>query len=222
MERIFHPVIGNTVLLFGPQALSFDQEEFRRIRSALLINPQDHEWILQTIYEFPEWLDVISQAIPQLRIGKVYALQQGLTHWIHTGQLPPTESVIPNVFLNPLVVISQLMQYTKYLQCAYPEDADPHKSAAANSKGETVGLCVGLLSAAAVSSSGCRKEFETYGAAALRIALLSGLLVDTVEIQERSTSLAAVWNTTNVGEQVTRIVKDFLDVRFHCFWGMSL
>lgn len=214
MERILQPVVRNTVLLFGPQALSFDQEEFRRIRSALLINPQEYEWILQTIDGFPQWLNVISQNIPQLRVGKAYALHQSLTHWIHTGQFPPKEFVIPNVFLNPLVVISQLIQYTKYLQCVYPDDADRHKSAAANPNSETVGLCVGLLSAAAVSSSSCRKDFETYGAVALRLALLSGLLVDTVEIQEPSTSLAAVWNSTNVGEEAVRIVKECSDVSF--------
>jgi hypothetical protein len=215
MERLSRPIVGNRVLLFGPQVLSFDQEEFRRIRSALLINPEEYQWIIDTIHGFSEWLDVISQKIPQLQVGKAYALQQSLIDWIQSGQFPPKEFIIPNVFLNPLVVISQLTQYTKYLQCVYPGDADPHKAAAANSKGETVGLCVGLLSAAAVSSSSCRKEFQTYGAVALRIALLSGLLVDAVEIHERSTSLAAAWNSTDVGKEVTRIMKDFSDVSFH-------
>lgn len=214
MDRLSQPVVGNTVLLFGPQALSFDQEEFRRIRSALLINPQEHEWILNTLHGFPEWLGVISQKIPQLRVGKAYALQHNLIDWIQTGQFPGKEYIVPNVFLNPLVVISQLIQYTKYLQCAYPEDADPHQAAASKAKGETVGLCVGLLSAATVSSSSCRKDFETYGAVALRIALLSGLLVDAVELEERSISLAAAWNSADIGKEVARVVKDFSNVRF--------
>ena len=76
MERLTQPIAGNgnTVLLFGPQALSFDQEEFRRIRSAILLDSKENQWIVHTIHEFTEWLDIIARSNPWLQVGKAFRL----------------------------------------------------------------------------------------------------------------------------------------------------
>ncbi|KAF2204959.1 hypothetical protein GQ43DRAFT_95556 [Delitschia confertaspora ATCC 74209] len=172
---------GITVLLFGPQALSFPEESFQRLRSALTDNP-DNAWMRKVITELPEITKLISQQLPKLQATPAATLQDSLKDWLLEidGSAPPTEHKgLPNALLTPLVVLDQLAQYTQYVQLAHEETGlgsdlyGPQRRPL-----RTLGFCTGLLSALAVSSASTQAEFRKYGAVAVRLAALIGAVVD--------------------------------------------
>jgi hypothetical protein len=218
VDRIARPagLSGNTVLLFGPQALSFDENAFRQIRSTLL-ETEDHRWILDTIAELPECLNTISRECPKWPTEPWYTLLQDLNSWFKTGEISKTPFVLPNILLSPLVIIAQLTQYAEYLKLANPKsEKGEDLYAASKHNRETLGFCTGLLSALAVSSSSNKEQFHKYGAAAIRIGMLIGMVVDaqdaSIETGE-SRSFATVWNSAQAGEETARILKTFPEVR---------
>lgn len=216
MDPLTHPVSGNTVLLFGPQALSFDEDTFQNIRATVL-EAEDHRWILDTIAELPSCLDIISKECPKLVTATTHRLLSDFNDWFRTGNIPDAAFILPNTLLNPLVIIAQLTQYTQYLESFHSgagKEEDPYKSSKHNR--ETLGFCTGLLSALAVSSSKDKEHFQKYGAVALRIGMLIGLVVDAQDVSTNlgeSTSLAVVWSSFEAGEEMARIIKSFPEVR---------
>ncbi|KAK5656794.1 hypothetical protein OQA88_4342 [Cercophora sp. LCS_1] len=169
-----------TVLLFGSQALSFSEDSLRRLRSALA-GDADNGWMREVIAELPEWTRRVSEQFTKLRSTPAAALQESLKDWLapNGSPTPALPKNLPNAVLTPLVVLDQLAQYTQYVRLAHAETglgSDPYGPQPRRL--ETIGLCTGLLSAAAISSASTRAEFRQYGAVALRLAALIGALVD--------------------------------------------
>lgn len=197
-----HLTAGNTVLLFGPQALSFDKAAFAQLQSTVN-GTTAHQWILQTVAELPVvWTSLVQQ---WPRLEAIHGGEQvfkDLIEWFRTGNIPEAAFPLPNVLLSPLVVIAQLIQYAQIVD----NSGNLHNLENA----QTLGFCTGLLSALTVSLSGKDKAcFEKYGSVALRLAMLIGGVVDAQDISSehgRSKSLATAWNSAESGIELTRIL----------------
>jgi len=130
---------------------------------------------------------------------------------------------MPNTLLTPLVVLTHLNQYWRYLEphrTRGPEATDPQvelvrESQTTSNKFETLGFCTGLLSAFAVASARNWAEFKQYGATAIRLAMIVGALVDAQEAWSKknkydgdgpSKSYALAWRTTEQREEMDRIM----------------
>ena len=214
VDRISRPVSGKRVLLFGPQALSFGEDSFNHIRSTIS-ESEDFSWILDVIHELPEWLKRFSKDHPEFQADAGLKLLEDLKSWFQDDRGPVTLYRLPNILLNPLVIISQLTQYFTYSQLANATSADNSLCASGRNYQETVGFCTGLLSALAVSSSSEKAEFRKHGAAALRIGMLIGMVVDARDARENtgeSVSLATVWNSVESGKEMARIMEGFPEV----------
>jgi hypothetical protein len=217
VDRLAHPKSGNTILLFGPQALSFDQDAIHALRSTLL-GTEAHRWIIDVIADFPQCLDTISKTFPKLVTRRTQKLIEDLNNWFRTEDVSiPTEGFsLPNTLLNPLVIIAQLTQYTTYLSLSNPhvvEGQDIYAFSQQNK--EALGFCTGLLSALAISSSNNKAQFQKHGAVALRVGMLIGMVVDAQEASPmigESKSLAVVWNSPKGSEEVKEILKTFPEV----------
>jgi hypothetical protein len=135
-----------------------------------------------------------------------------LKNWLVTGTFEQTPRPLPNIILTPLVVITHLTQYWQYLQQNrqnLPQHDDLH--ACFTHDAETLGLCTGLLSAAAVSSSQSEAELKHYGAVAVRLGMLIGGVVDaqdiSTDLEGESKSFSIVWKSPELGADVDRILK---------------
>ena len=213
-DRIAASVAGKTVLLFGPQALSFGPESFLEIRSTLLA-ADENRWILDTLAELPRWLNNISAECPRFQDGRGLTLLSDLNAWLKTGNISQDAFPLPNILLTPLVILTQLTQYSKYLRLANPESSGKDNAYQFSKHDrETFGFCTGFLSALAVSSSAGREQFQKYGAVALRLGMLIGMVVDAQDASAESTSLATVWNSLETGEETARVLKSFPEVRY--------
>ncbi|KAL9639049.1 MAG: hypothetical protein Q9164_001184 [Protoblastenia rupestris] len=205
---------GNTILLFGPQALSFQEDSFHLLKSDVL-DDAENRWILDTIAELPTYLQTLLEKSPKLQVISGVKLLEDLNDWFSTGKIPPASSHLPNVILSPLVVLSQLTQYSKYLKLAHGGEQNLYGSH--NRRTETVGFCTGLLSALAVSSADSWTEFQQYGAVAVRLAALIGALVDAQDAlgeHGESTSFATVWNSNQTKTEIARILQQFPEARY--------
>lgn len=206
VSRIVNPSEGNTVLLFGPQALSFDQEAFIKLRSTILGSPA-YQWVLDVVAELPTAWTILKKKVPEMEAINGEQQLKTLNDCIRTGDITAASFPLSNILLSPLVVITQLTQYAKYLD-DHPELQKPEST-------ETLGFCTGILSALAVSSSAGQAEFAKYGAVAVRLAMLIGAVVDTQDTTAKlgpSKSMATAWNTPNGKNELTRILTKFPDV----------
>lgn len=194
---------AETVLLFGSQALDFDQQAFRQL-SNTVVNSPNHAWALRAIDDLADVWETICSEIPSLHTVSGAAHLSKLPGWFRSGRLETT-ALLPNILLSPLVVITQLTQYATFAALREKEALPPS---------ETVGFCIGLLSAFAVSASGRDSEFERYAAAATRVALLVGALVDREDREDPTTTVAVAWKAPKRGEEeLASILKSHPGVR---------
>lgn len=210
---------NSTVLLFGPQALSFDGGTFRSLVSTLS-STSNQRWVLATIEELPHHWNTLSKELPHLSAVPGETLLHDMLGWFRDGTMPThTPLPLPNILLSPLVVVAQLVQYTEYLQLRHPESTDDNLFTPSMSNTETLGFCTGILSALVVSCSTNQAQFARYGATAVRLAVLIGGIVDAQDIRDEfgeSRSLATVWRTQQSRAEMIRILERFPEVNFPC------
>ena len=209
---------GTTVLLFGPQALSFSEESFQRVRSALTGNP-DSAWMREVVAELPECTRRISEQFPKLQATPAATLQDSLKAWLETNTSPTkaTFKSLPNALLTPLVVLDQLTQYAQYVQLAHVEAGlglDLYGPQPRNIR--TLGFCTGLLSALAVSSASTQAEFRKYAAVSVRLAALIGAVVDAEDAigqYGEAKTFSTVCHSSEQEMELQNILQEFPQVR---------
>ena len=223
---ITSPDLGTTVLLFGPQALSFSPESLKILRT-VLTDSEEYQWMLDTVAELPNHWNTIITKLPKLQEIPGERLLQDLNTWIRSGVVEQAMFQLPNILLTPLVVITQLTQFFQYLLLsmsnASVQAKDLH-SAFVERNVETVGFCTGLLSASAVAKSSDQAAFRRNGAVAVRLAMLIGALVDAQDASDRlhgrSKSFAAAWTTPAMAAELVRILDGFPEVIYSTTQGV--
>lgn len=197
------------ILIFGPQDLSFDKLFAKTLREALLESSSLH-WIVQALLELPKHWKSLESSIPGLKDSAGENLLLALVDWVRLGDLPDESYPLPSLLLTPLVVTLQLMQYSSFVKQLYPELSPSEKIPyLGRRRAETVGLCTGLLSAAAVASSESLQELANYGAVAIRLAMALGAVADagdkhTASTQGRWQSFAVTWHSADGGVEFAK------------------
>ena len=217
-DPVFNHRVGKgAVFLFGPQALSFNEDAFKRLR-ATIQKTGEHSWVLDAIAELPNCLESISHHHPDLcpQSSLNFSLLEDLQRWFATGNTAQFPLNLPNIFLSPLVVITQLIQYVEHRKTTFLGGRENIYKLVENEE-EALGLCTGFLSAVVVSSSSDRETFERYGTVAVRLAMLIGLVVDTEKIEEghgASQSLATIWHSVEEKNRMSELLESTREVRF--------
>nr|WGG62596.1 SorA [Stagonospora sp.] len=190
---------AKTLLLFGPGAMSLDEAYFNRILSSI----KDHvasQWALEAITDIQSIWDSICASIPSLHKTEGVKHARTLAEWLRSGSLPPNSRVSnrPNSILGSLVIIAHLVEYLHHVQTqssASTKDlSDFHTPAPLST--ETVGCCLGVFSAIAVSSSSSWAQFCHNAAVVLRTVFVLGALSDAQDARHHagpSISLVAFW-----------------------------
>src|SRR5271170_1254867 len=116
-----------TILVFGPQALAFNQDSFHNLRASIT-GSSALSWVPGVIAELPGYFDGLCAEFPQLRVVPGAELHKALSEWLDTGSLTgiTTSPRVPNIVLTPLCVISQLAAYTRYLGLSHTSSGGRH------------------------------------------------------------------------------------------------
>ena len=210
------PERGTKVLLFGSQALALDEASAQQLRSTLLDTPA-FQWALDAIIDLSQYWDAVCKAVPNLQHIPGAKLLEDLKLWTETGKFKEASFPLPNILLTPLVVITHLTQYEVFLEKAQPGlPASQYSHTSVKDDAETLGLCTGLLSAAAVSSSEDLMQLHHYSAVAVRLAMVVGALTDAQDklagVDGEAKSFSAAWSSPEVGAELEEILKRFPDV----------
>ncbi|KAJ5964489.1 type I iterative polyketide synthase [Penicillium vulpinum] len=200
-------------LIFGPQDPDIGSQHLDSLRTELLKTPH-LQWIVDLLTKLPQEWPAISTAHPELQAFQGQKYLQLLSEWVRRGVLPQNLFPLPNILVTPLVVTTQLVQYTKFLEQINPNiTRDNSLRELLKIDTETAGLCTGLLSSAAVASSRTLAELEKHGAAAIRMAIGIGALVDAgdteVEDGDKWQSLAVGWTTQTAEANLYSIMEHF-------------
>ncbi|KAI1377954.1 putative polyketide synthase [Hypoxylon crocopeplum] len=200
---------ANTLLLFGPQSLSYDETYFERVRLAIL-GDERNRWIVDVIEDLSTYWKELCDRIPSLSTIPGDSWLRRNARWLrHGGAEEQRSSPLPNVILSPLVVISHLVEYIQHSTSSDGQLEAFHDSHRPNT--ETLGFCVGILSAFVISSSSTRAQFCQNGAAAIRLAMVIGGLVDAQNVGSQSVSLAATWKSEQAAHRLQRVLESFPD-----------
>lgn len=197
------------IFVFGSQALSFSNTEFAWIRTALAAD-KELQWVIQVVDELPSLLYEFAASNPQYEASRprLYELSKALKNAPDASDVVESFG-LTNACLTPLVVIGQLIQYSKIRSSGNVKHSNVCE--------ETLGFCTGLLSAFAVASSRSWQDVATYGAVAIRLAMLVGAVVDVQESPKAagpSRSLTVAWSNEETRSKAMQIV--------HSFDGVSL
>ncbi|KAK1998259.1 putative polyketide synthase [Colletotrichum falcatum] len=192
-----------SLLLFGPLALDFDRTGLERL-SKVVVGNTEYDWVLETLASLSDCWETVTASVPCLKgsdpkrkkqLNDLLEAFQGSQTW------PDTDYPLPNTLLVPLVVAYQITQYTAFIN----HKNDRTESDVVNM--ETLGLCTGLLGAFAASSAGDDKKLlMKYGAAAMRLGLLVGMVVDAQNALEPTRSLSVAWTSAEGGKEARRIL----------------
>lgn len=218
---------ASTVLLFGPQVLSFNRQ-FNKLKHSLSSEAVEQSWILDAVVGLPEYYDALVAKIPRIRSLPLDRNHlANLYPWLRTSPLKHDGQQgledLSNLILTPLVVLTQLTQYWRYLKLNHrgntvelnsnlQADLIAQQRNDETGNPQTLGFCTGLLSAFAVASAKTQKEFEKYGAVAIRLAMLIGALVDAQEAWNKeqghgpSKAYAVAWRNVEQGQEMRRII----------------
>jgi hypothetical protein len=204
---------NGTVLVFGPQALSFSPDDFKQLRIAAKALPE-WPWIIGTIFELSNHWEAFEKDVPKYKLFTGTQQLQSLHEWFVSDTSPDDFPRLSNLLLSPLVVVTQLVEYLSYHN---DMSSDVNGSAISNVHGTkvTLGLCTGILSAFAVSLSKERKDLCEYTAKAVRLAMLIGGVVDSRGLRDpkgEATALATAWDSSEARSKMEQILQDFPDV----------
>lgn len=204
-------------LIFGPQTLDFDEALATELRLMLLTTPS-LEWSVDAMLQLPHHWESVSRTLPVLKKFPGLQHMEALSTWLRVGEFPEGSFPLPNMVLTPLVVISHLAQYSTFLDLLHPKASQRyHPQLPFRHRAETLGLCTGLLSSAAVSCSVNRAQLEAYGAVAIRLAMAIGAFVDAQDMEADPEgawkSVSIGWNSKEVVNEMGRILNEFPEVR---------
>lgn len=206
---------GRRIFVFGPQPLGFDSTALGKL-SSLLRHP-DNGWILDVLGSLPDsWRQVAAkiQSLHEVQ-GEVLIIQ--LCDALRTGEIPPTLFPLPHTLLSPILVASQLAQYSTYSRSISPRPSQAGElHGDAGGETEVLGLCTGALGAFAVGCSSSLAQLKEYGEVAIRLAMAIGAIVDAEVKQPDSSgpsgSLSVSWTEGLRSVPVDDVLKDFPDV----------
>ncbi|KAL2831657.1 hypothetical protein BJY01DRAFT_254165 [Aspergillus pseudoustus] len=204
--------VGNVVLVFGCQWLSFDAGDFRRLRAAVLDNPENH-WMLDVLSELPGYYRTASETkhLPALETIPGATGLQELERWFRCDDLLTAKFPLSYTQLAPLLMMTHFVQYGQYLKLtkAKPGCRRDNPGEGSSSAVEIVGFCIGLLSGVVVSAARNQEQLRRLGAVALRLAIFLGALGDVQEKEEEYTSLATAWRTAELEGKLQGILDQY-------------
>lgn len=206
--------MGGISFLFGTVTSAHDADSIRALKSHLDETPS-LQWIRDTVRELPIYWDLLVKKLPSIG-GSLRGRQtlDDFDRWLRQGFGPEENSVaLGNTVILPVVVMVGLIEFSLYVESKNAGCEDPLHEYLARLRedeaesAESIGLCAGMLTAYAVSSSHNRRDFEKYGAAAIRLAMMVGVATDAQDAWHgQAKSYVASWRTPEQGEQLKRTI----------------
>ncbi|KAL2864369.1 uncharacterized protein BJX67DRAFT_383841 [Aspergillus lucknowensis] len=205
---------SNVVLVFGCQWLSFNADDFRRLRAMVLDNPE-HHWMLDALGELPGHYRIASETkyLPSLNTICGEEELRELERWFRCDDLSTAKFPLSYTQLAPLLMMTHFVQYAQYLKLTKAKLGCRREKGSGGEGSspvvEIVGFCIGFLSGVVASAAKKQDHLKRFGAVALRLSMLLGALGDIQEKEEEYTSLATSWKTPELEERLEGMIEQY-------------
>lgn len=218
------------MLVCGSLITSPSEASLARLRSTLL-HDASFAQLRQELTELPHVWALLLDREPAFHSLEVAPLFQSLSAWISCSSsntpnaLRRPEGAPSNIYHAVLTVLVHIAEYTAFMESnASTSERDPHSQSLQDLQdGGIQGLCIGLLSAMALSCSKNKVELAQNAAVAVRLALCAAACVDLDELKspESTVCLSARWGRQEGSEvddrSIAAFVEEFAPVRHpHC------
>ncbi|KXT16740.1 hypothetical protein AC579_5235 [Pseudocercospora musae] len=207
---------ASKLFVFGSQSLDFDTTSFARLRAKLHAEVSC-SWLLDVLKALPAALAAFVAFASKPHLADMHRqLDVLLETLLHAGDVPYHLFPLPNALLSPLVVVSHLADYVALVKTVEPTwgTRSHNIPTCFTADAEWLGLCVGELSALAVACSASFADLAHHGAVSVRLAMLSGALVDAEDASRdpatKSASFSVTW-TGDDGEELNLVLRGFAD-----------
>ncbi|KAK0723563.1 hypothetical protein B0T26DRAFT_263600 [Lasiosphaeria miniovina] len=212
-------LLRDALVVVGPKRSRFTPKALSELRSAITRSP-DLGFLHEAITGLESLWPAIVVAHPALKQVDGKQSLHSLGQFLKTGELDTltqTGSRHDNILLDVVTVLSQIVDFWRLATTKIQNGIfTPLKSddAGRHHLYNIQGFCLGFLAAAAVASAKNKAEFETNAAAALRIAVCTGALVeaDVVELGKsgaKPASLSVGWSSQSDYEGLGDVLKSY-------------
>ncbi|KAG9764092.1 hypothetical protein KCU73_g1117, partial [Aureobasidium melanogenum] len=206
-----------TILVFGPQSLSFDLSTLKRLK-AKLHTSDSYRWILDALIQSLARWNPLTNELPQLKKLDTGRCIDELINYLMDESSKEINSVSKNAVLTPLVVAGHLVQYQDY-QVSVKIPMLGHVS-------PTIGFCIGLLTASAVTASQNRESLHENARNAMTLAMLVGGIVDSNDESQPDgpwQSLAVAWAKSGEEKLVEQVLSSIPQayISVHYDWNRA-
>ena len=152
-------------------------------------------FLKSAINEAPQLWEKLKENIPRLAAVPEQEQLARLSQFVN-GQASLDAKSLGSVALVPLTIISHAVEFVRQFRGA-KEDATSSPAEGIPKFAAVQGFCVGFLTAAAVACSQDWDDFRRNCAAALRLAICIGAVIDADEVggSQPSEALAVRWKT---------------------------
>lgn len=206
--------LRTSLLLFGPQRLRVSPKDLTKLRS-IITNTPDLAFLGERVRELESLWPTIVETYPPLHMVHGEDTLRSLHQFLEGGVLPSLEqNPASNIMLDVLTVLSHAVEFWDLATTKIQNDLFPRVSAEPSIQLHNIqGFCIGFLTAAAVSSSKTKADFETHVAVALRLAVCVGALVELNNAtSDRAASVSVSWSSEAKYQEFTKILENYQDV----------
>lgn len=206
---IFSLIMTPSLLVCGSQAIEWSDEYLSWLREALHSSLSTKQLVL-AIREIPRLWETLLEADSTLQIITGKEILERFEKWLDGEELVDAASIKRfNILSSPLTVISQLVEYLKYLE--NDSSSQAHLKFLNGTKvGGIQGFCTGFLSAISLCCSRDGSDILELGAVAIRLAVCIGAYVD---LDQHATSgfecVAMRWDTTLDKQRLEAVLANY-------------
>ncbi|RYP44065.1 hypothetical protein DL768_009434 [Monosporascus sp. mg162] len=209
-------VLRKSLLVVGPKRSSVTRKELAELRSTITSTP-DLAFLAKAITELESLWPTISGAHPELRSIRGEESLSSLCQLFQGGELlnlTQTEARHNHILLDLITVLSHIVSFWRLASTKIENSLFASQSVNLDPSSylqDIQGFCLGFLTAAAVSSSRDKVEFQANTATVLRIAVCIGALVESDAVKLESSEgqaghLSVGWNSQAEYEKFNNIL----------------
>ncbi|RDW93187.1 non-reducing polyketide synthase spyA [Aspergillus mulundensis] len=199
-----------SMIVCGSQAVEISQEHLAALRNSLVSNNR-LQYLVQAIRDLPNLWGPLTMADPALQCIPGHTLWSRFANWIDFKDSLlceiNTESKM-NALITPLLVISQIVDYTEYLEALSPPQTHSETLDTVQ-QGGIQGFCAGFLTAIVLSCAKNDQHIAELGAVAFRLAACAGVYVDFDNNSNQHVSIAARWAAGTDEQDVLGVLHNY-------------
>lgn len=203
------------LLLIGPQLSRVTAHDVIRLRSTIT-GIAELSFLLEAVNELETIWPTLVETFPELDILPGDLALRRVAGFLNGDDFPSLDqSIARNIELNVLTVLFHAADFWRASATKIRSEIFPSLPHSSSYLADIQGLCIGFLTAAAVSCSMSEMCFRRNIVVSLRIAVGVGALVDYDSITKAAASISVGWSSHLERQALQGLCEKYVEVSIH-------